>query len=182
VFGLVNREGGVMKFHLFLVALLAGTAGLSALRAGEQPPPKPNAPGKGQPPREEKVERPLETLEVQVRKMHELQVAVYQGTRALHKAIESAPGKMSRPEHERAARRLIGKVRATIQQADQAIALLEAEGSAVAFTEVFDQVREDMRHLQRRLERCDVGAKTQALEQDIIDTLDEMTKALEKGK
>ena len=60
--------------------------------------------------------------------------------------------------------------------------MLEAEGSAVAFPEVFQQVREDMKHVQRRLEVTDVGAVTQAIEKDIIDTLKEMIEALKKAR
>jgi hypothetical protein len=39
-----------------------------------------------------------------------------------------------------------------------------------------------MRHVQKRLGVTDVGKVTQAVEQDIIDTLNEMIKALEKAK
>ena len=58
--------------------------------------------------------------------------------------------------------------------------MLEAEGSAVAFPEVFQQVREDMKHVQRRLDVTDVGVVTQAIERDIIASLTEMIEALKK--
>jgi len=60
--------------------------------------------------------------------------------------------------------------------------MLEAEGTAVAFPEVFQQVREDMKIVQRRLELADVAPVTQAIEQDIIDTLKEMVDALKKAR
>jgi hypothetical protein len=62
--------------------------------------------------------------------------------------------------------------------------LLEAEGSGSAFPESFQQVREDMKHVARRLASTpvDPGKVTQAIEQDIIDTLKEMIKALEQAK
>jgi hypothetical protein len=41
-------------------------------------------------------------------------------------------------------------------------------------------VRKDMEIVQARLEKCDLGKKTQELQQDIIDTLREMTAALGK--
>src|SRR5262249_32529559 len=64
----------------------------------------------------------------------------------------------------------------------KAIEMLEAEGSAVAFPEVFKQVREDMKHVQRRLGVIDTGVVTQAIEKDIIDTLKEMIEALKKAR
>ena len=67
-------------------------------------------------------------------------------------------------------------------EARKAIEILEAEGSAVAFPEVFQQVRDDMIHVQRRLGVSDVGAVTQTIEQDIIDSLKEMIEALKKAK
>jgi hypothetical protein len=46
----------------------------------------------------------------------------------------------------------------------------------------FQQVREDMRNVQRRLEITEVGPFTQRIEQDIIDSLSDMIKALDKKK
>jgi len=60
--------------------------------------------------------------------------------------------------------------------------MLETEGSAVAFPEVFQQVLEDMKHVKRRLGITDVGDVTVTIEQDIIETLKDMIKALEKAK
>jgi len=69
-----------------------------------------------------------------------------------------------------------------VLEASKAIEMLEAEGSAVAFPEVFQQIREDMKHVQRRLDITDVGQVTQAIEKDIIDTLKEMIDALKKAQ
>src|SRR5205823_273569 len=67
-------------------------------------------------------------------------------------------------------------------EATKAIDMLQSEGSAVAFPEVFQQVREDMKHVQKRLEGVDTGKVTQAIEEDIISTLKEMIEALKKAK
>ena len=67
-----------------------------------------------------------------------------------------------------------------IMEANKAIQMLEEEGSGVAFPEVFQQVREDMKHVQRRLEIADVAEVTQAVEKDIIASLQEMIEALKK--
>ena len=60
--------------------------------------------------------------------------------------------------------------------------MLEAEGSAVAFPEVFQQVRSDMIVVQKRLGNTDVFKVTQAIERDIIETLKEMIEALKKAR
>jgi hypothetical protein len=63
-----------------------------------------------------------------------------------------------------------------------AIRLIEEEGSAIAFAEVFKQVRNDMDKVAKRLNGADVGAVTQTIEKDIIDTLTEMIAALKKAR
>src|SRR5262249_31495037 len=68
-----------------------------------------------------------------------------------------------------------------VREANKATALLQEEGSAVAFPEVFTQVRDDMQHAARRLGKADVGPVTQTIEQDIIATLKEMIEALKKA-
>jgi len=67
-----------------------------------------------------------------------------------------------------------------VAEANKALEILRAEGSAVAFTEVFDQLRQDMKIVQRRLGVVDPGKVTQSIETDIIDTLKEMIAALKK--
>src|SRR5207248_3855143 len=69
-----------------------------------------------------------------------------------------------------------------IKMANVAIRLIEEEGSAIAFAEVFKQVRNDMDKVSRRLKAVDVGAATQTIEKDIIETLKEMIAALKKAR
>ena len=54
------------------------------------------------------------------------------------------------------------------------------EGTAVAFPEAVEMMRDDMRQAVKRLERTDVGEITQSIERDIIDALEEMIDALQK--
>jgi hypothetical protein len=61
--------------------------------------------------------------------------------------------------------------------AEALIARLQAEGMAVAFVEVFQQVHRDMSTVAARLEKTDVGPATRALQRDIVDTLEEMIRA-----
>src|SRR5262249_28679515 len=63
-----------------------------------------------------------------------------------------------------------------------AIRLIEAEGSAIAFAEVFKQARGDMINVANRLKLNDVGEVTVAIEEDIIATLKEMIEALKKAR
>ncbi|GBD36224.1 hypothetical protein HRbin36_01345 [bacterium HR36] len=59
---------------------------------------------------------------------------------------------------------------------------MQAEGSAVAFAEVLQQVRQDMARVSTRLYKTDPGTETQAIERDIIDMLKEMIEALKKAQ
>jgi ClpP class serine protease len=65
-------------------------------------------------------------------------------------------------------------------EATKAVTLLREEGTAVAFPEAVEMMRDDMRQAGKRLERTDVGEITQAIERDIIDALEEMIDALQK--
>src|SRR5688572_27612849 len=69
-----------------------------------------------------------------------------------------------------------------VKMANVAIRLVEEEGSAVAFAEVFKQVRDDMEKVAKRLRVPDVGEVTQTIERDIIETLKEMIEALKKAR
>src|SRR5207247_900442 len=77
---------------------------------------------------------------------------------------------------------LSAREEAIVAEADKAIAMIKAEGSAIAFLEVFQQVRQDMVSVQRRLGKTDVGNLTQSIEKDIIDTLKEMLDALKNAQ
>ena len=110
-------------------------------------------------------------------KMLDMQIAVCNETKGLHKVIERRAGKQPRRKDRQAARSLSAKEAALVAHATKAIDMLEADGVAVAFPEVFRQLRDDMKEVQRRLEMCDVDSATQTIEKDIIDTLQEMITA-----
>src|SRR6185295_16759745 len=69
-----------------------------------------------------------------------------------------------------------------VVEADKCIDILQSEGTAVAFPEVFQQIRQDMKHVQKRLELTDVADITQGIEKDIVATLKEMIDALKKAR
>lgn len=126
--------------------------------------------------REEERERFLAMLESRFQKMLALQLVVYDGTVKLDKT----------PEAERSGRHSTRSLQLARQEeeiaieATKAITLLRDEGTAVAFPEAVEQMRDDMRLVVTRLERTDVGELTQAVEREIIDALEEMIDALQK--
>jgi hypothetical protein len=132
--------------------------------------------------REEEMERLLAALEQRCNRMLQMQIEVHHGTVRVDRDIQETPEKTAARVHEQRALQLSDQEEKIVQEADKAIQLLEAEGSAVAFPEVFTQVRDDMRNVARRLGKADVGSVTQVIEEDIINTLKEMIEALKKAQ
>jgi hypothetical protein len=132
--------------------------------------------------REEEMERLLANLQARCEKMLAMQVNVQEGTIRVAKEIDRAEDKKPSRDQQQDSLRLSDREKDIVTEATKAIEMLEAEGSAVAFPEVFQQVREDMKNVQGRLGVVDVGKVTQGTEQDIIDTLKEMIEALKKAR
>jgi hypothetical protein len=126
--------------------------------------------------REEERERFLAMLEARFQKMLTMQLLVYDGTQKV--------ARMTDADHSsrRTARALqLARQEDEIAiEASKAILLLREEGSAVAFPEAVEQVRDDMRIVESRLERTDVAELTQGIEREIIEALEEMIEALQK--
>jgi hypothetical protein len=132
--------------------------------------------------REEELERLLASLQARCEKMLAMQINVQEGTIRVAREIDRSPDKTATRDQQQDSLRLSDKEKDIVTEATKAIEMLEAEGSAVAFPEVFQQVREDMKNVQGRLSVVDVGKVTQGTEQDIIDTLKEMIEALKKAR
>lgn len=132
--------------------------------------------------REEEIERLLAQLQGRCEKMLAMQIAVKDGTVALDKIIMGNPDKKSSRNEDQKALELSDKEDEISKEANKALSLIEAEGSAVAFAEVFKQVIGDMNTAAGRLRRADVGDVTVAIENDIIDALKEMVEALKKAR
>lgn len=128
--------------------------------------------------REEEVERMLAMLESRFRKMLEMQEEVYEGTVRLDKV----PSAERTHNHEIEASRLSGKQSQIVIEIDKALLLLRDDGSAVAFLEASQQMREDMQQVVERLAQTKVGQLTQNLEEDVIAALKEMIEALKKAQ
>jgi hypothetical protein len=132
--------------------------------------------------REEEMERLLADLQARCERMLRMQIRVYEGTLGVFNAINANADKKANRQNQQDSLKLSDDEKAIVLEASKAIQILEDEGSAVAFPEVFVQVRDDMRSVQRRLEVVDAGKITQVTEEDIISTLRDMIKALEKAK
>src|SRR5208283_1976531 len=132
--------------------------------------------------RQEEIERLLAQLQARCEYMLQLQKEVYEGTVQVDRTVGEHPDKKPARADEQKSLQLADRETLIIQEATKAIQLLEAEGSAVAFAEVFQQVREDMKKVHKLLNRTDVGIFTQSIEKDIIQTLEEMVEALKKAK
>lgn len=132
--------------------------------------------------REEELERILAALQARCEKMLAMQKQVLAGTENVAKAIDANEDKKADRANKQESLKLSDNEGDIVVEATKAIEILEAEGSAVAFPEVFHQVREDMKHVQRRLGVSDVGKVTQEIERDIITSLEEMIAALKKQR
>jgi hypothetical protein len=132
--------------------------------------------------REEELERLLAALEARCQKMLQMQIEVRDGTVRVAKAIDDNADKRPTRANEQKSLQLSDREQQIVDEASKAIQMLEAEGSAVAFYEQFLQVRDDMRHVTRRLGKIDAGSVTLAIEEDIIAVLKEMIEALKKAQ
>src|SRR5579875_1773671 len=132
--------------------------------------------------REEEIERLLARLEARCRRMLALQIGVRDDTVALDKVIKDNPNGQPTRADQQASNVLSDREEEIVKEARAGLALLEAEGSAVAFAEVFSQVKGDMETVAVRLRKTDTGVVTVTIEDQIIDTLKEMIEALKKAQ
>lgn len=128
--------------------------------------------------REEELEQMLAQLEARFRKMLDLQIQVYKVT----VGMENQPDEERGRDFEVSAIKLSQREKTIVEECDKAIVLLKEEGSAVAFTESAELMREDMVQIVQRLERANTSVVTQGLELDVIKALEEMVAALQKAQ
>jgi hypothetical protein len=123
----------------------------------------------------------LSDMEARCKRMLAMQLRVYHGTKRVAQRIEASSGKRPHFFDVLEVASLPRAQRDIVNEASRVLKVIEDEGSAVAFAEVYTQLRNDMVDIRRRLNAADVGKATRAIQKDIIDTLDEMTKALKKS-
>ncbi|MEN6448992.1 MAG: hypothetical protein ABFC96_00745 [Thermoguttaceae bacterium] len=128
--------------------------------------------------REEQIARVLAMLEARFNKMLQMQQEVYEGTVRL----DRIPAAERTHNHEIESSRMSNKESQIVVEVDKANLLLHEDGSAVAFPEAVDQMRDDMQQVVARLAQAKVGRMTQGIEEDIIAALKEMVAALKKAQ
>ena len=128
--------------------------------------------------REEEIGRMLAMLEGRFRQMLQLQEEVYEGTVRLDKV----PSAERTHNHEIESSRLSGKESQILVELDKALLLLRDDGSAVAFAEAAQQMRDDVEQIVGRLAQAKVGQLTQSTEEDVLAALKEMIEALKKAQ
>jgi hypothetical protein len=130
--------------------------------------------------REKEMRQKLEDLERRVAKMLQMQTEVYEATKRIdsnikkNKEIATSDRQRSTVEAE--------KEGAIAEEAQKALRLLEGEGTAVVFAGVLDEARKDMEAVKKELDRTNVAADTQLVEEQIIAQLKRMLEALKKAK
>lgn len=126
--------------------------------------------------REEEQELLLAALEARFRDMLGRQINVYNGTVGL-----GAIPPEQRTDRQRARGIELARSQDEVALlAAKALTLLKEEGSSIAFPEAVTQLRDDMLTSARRLERMEVGELTQAIQKDIIESLEEILESLQK--
>ncbi len=126
--------------------------------------------------REEEKELYLAMLEVRFQKMLKVQLQVNAETTRL----EKIPEKERNPAHFDKCSEAARQQRENYSDAGKTLVLLKEEGSSVAFPEAVEQMQGNMDLIAKRLTRADTGDTTQLLEQLVIETLEEITLALQK--
>ncbi len=133
--------------------------------------------------RQEEIERVLERLQARCARMLAMQIAVKDGTVKLDEKLQE----VRRSKGDERPLALDSNVLSDrefdiVKEADRALALLENDGSAVAFAEMFQMVRKDMLTVKGRLAQTDVGVVTTGVEDEIIKNLSDMVEALKKQR
>jgi hypothetical protein len=126
--------------------------------------------------REEEKELYLAMLEVRFQKMLKVQLQVNAETTRL----EKIPEKERNPAHFDKCSEAARQQRENSTDAGKTLVLLKEEGSSVAFPEAVEQMQGNMDLIAGLLTKANTGDTTQLLEQLVIETLEEITLALQK--
>lgn len=126
--------------------------------------------------RKEEREETLRDLEARFRDMLLKQRPINEGTAALDQ--------LGRENFKRAEQLQLADLatneRALSEQAATCLHILDEEGTTVAFPRVVSQLSQDMGTVADRLAGAEVGTLTQTIEQEIVDTLEQLLDAVKK--
>jgi hypothetical protein len=131
--------------------------------------------------RKEERERALNNLLARCKKMLALQTEILDGTEQIARELRKSGEKEPSLAQAARANKLADRQVESLREADAALKMVKEEGTAVAFAEVFEQVRKDMEVVKDRLGRADVASVTQAIENDLVETIKDIIRALEKA-
>ena len=132
--------------------------------------------------REEEMERLLAQLQQRCEYMLQMQKEVRDATVQIEDAVgKNRDKKPTRADIQRSQGQA-DKEGEIAKEARKAKALVDAEGTAVAFSEIFGQLVRDMEDVQRRLAKGDTGLVTVRIETDIIQMLEQMIEALKQAQ
>ena len=132
--------------------------------------------------REEEMERLLAQLQQRCEYMLQMQKEVRDATVQIEDAVgKNRDKKPARADIQRSQGQA-DKEGEIAKEARKAKALVDAEGTAVAFSEIFGQLVRDMEDVQRRLAKADTGLVTVRIETDIIQMLEQMIEALKQAQ
>jgi len=131
--------------------------------------------------RREEQERKLLDLLARAKKMLELEKQILTGAEASHRELSKEKDGKASVEQAARATKLAGHQLDNLRECEGALTIIRTEGSAVAFQEVFEQVFKDMDAAQRRLARVEVDTVTVVIVHDVVETLKDVVKALERA-
>lgn len=128
--------------------------------------------------REEEMERTLAMLEGRFRRMLETQLKIYESTKRLDRI--AAPQRTRDVDIQ--SNKLGFEQGKLSVEADKALLLLREEGSSVAFPETVEMMRDDMQQVADRLAATHIDRVTQGIEEEIIQTLEELIASMQKAQ
>jgi hypothetical protein len=136
--------------------------------------------------REEEMERLLAKLQERCEYMLRLQIQVRDGTKSVAKDLGGKKftelNEEIRDQLYKATNKHLDTEVEIVGEAQKAVRMIEAEGTAIAFAEIFRGTLSDMKNIATRLKQPDVGEVTVAIENDVIETLKDMIEALKKAR
>jgi hypothetical protein len=163
-----------MAQRIFFSGLMAALLSVPVLAPGDLlPPSKSDNLEDFERLREEELNRTLTSLIARCKKMFDVQLAISRQHLAL---VQELGGRKPNRQQQRALLRLSADEGKIVMELTALTQMLENAGAAVAFPEVFAQVREDAKLAQCRLKLGYLDEKTLMLEQDIADTFHELIR------
>jgi hypothetical protein len=129
--------------------------------------------------RAEQIERLLSGLQTRCQRMFDMQTTVRNETVSIFQAQNEGGDRSALDEKSQ---QLADDEDKIALEAHRATRLVEEEGTTLALPEVFYQLRRDMIGVANRLRKNDFSVVTQAIQQDVLDTLRETTDAIKKAR